>query len=335
MTACDTSLRETGAPCCDRCIDEDAHGLLPSYHDEPVRREVGNVRRDLTDLTRHAAETVIARSEHAKAIRELPGRHRRPDRTGRRVTGRTVGVGPQTVGGHPRGASRRAGRGDDRGPSGGAGSAGTGRPSWRKWSSGWSTTSSCVARPVSNANYRPSADVNCSVEGCDQPTIAHGWCSKHYQRWRRTDDPIGGRGHDMTLEERFWSYVDRREPDECWPWTGATARGGYGTFMVPNRRWTAAGRRPTSSPGCWDQARRRPACRSCTPATTRRAATPLTCSSAPTPTTCATSGRRVERTRAEIRRADSASRRGGRRRSRPSPSPNSCTIRTLPPPQVG
>jgi hypothetical protein len=37
----------------------------------------------------------------------------------------------------------------------------------------------------------------------------------------------------MTLEERFWSHVDKREPDECWPWTGATARGGYGTFMVP------------------------------------------------------------------------------------------------------
>lgn len=34
------------------------------------------------------------------------------------------------------------------------------------------------------------------------------------------------------LAVRFWAKVDRRGPDECWPWTGAInrARGGYGTF---------------------------------------------------------------------------------------------------------
>lgn len=33
-----------------------------------------------------------------------------------------------------------------------------------------------------------------------------------------------------TLEERFWSKVDRRGPDECWPWkAGRTV--GYGRFF--------------------------------------------------------------------------------------------------------
>jgi hypothetical protein len=32
-----------------------------------------------------------------------------------------------------------------------------------------------------------------------------------------------------TLEDRFWSHVDKRD-DGCWVWTGATRSGGYGVF---------------------------------------------------------------------------------------------------------
>lgn len=32
------------------------------------------------------------------------------------------------------------------------------------------------------------------------------------------------------LAERFWSKVDKRGPDECWPWTRATHREGYGAW---------------------------------------------------------------------------------------------------------
>lgn len=32
-------------------------------------------------------------------------------------------------------------------------------------------------------------------------------------------------------EQRFWSKVDKRGPDECWPWTAATLLG-YGVFWV-------------------------------------------------------------------------------------------------------
>jgi hypothetical protein len=33
-----------------------------------------------------------------------------------------------------------------------------------------------------------------------------------------------------TLLERFWVKVDKRGPDECWPWRGAQGAGGYGTI---------------------------------------------------------------------------------------------------------
>lgn len=35
----------------------------------------------------------------------------------------------------------------------------------------------------------------------------------------------------MPLEERFWSRVDRRGDDECWPWLGPV-NGSYGAFWV-------------------------------------------------------------------------------------------------------
>jgi hypothetical protein len=30
----------------------------------------------------------------------------------------------------------------------------------------------------------------CSVEGCDKPRIARGWCTKHYDAWRKHGDPL-------------------------------------------------------------------------------------------------------------------------------------------------
>jgi hypothetical protein len=35
-----------------------------------------------------------------------------------------------------------------------------------------------------------------------------------------------------TLAERFWPKVDKRGPDECWPWTGAHRNTGYGVLAV-------------------------------------------------------------------------------------------------------
>jgi len=47
----------------------------------------------------------------------------------------------------------------------------------------------------------------------------------------RGPKPIGN-------EFRFWRLVTKGEPDECWPWRGATIRGGYGNFRETNPRRT-------------------------------------------------------------------------------------------------
>lgn len=82
----------------------------------------------------------------------------------------------------------------------------------------------------------------CSIDGCDKPSRARGWCVNHYARWRRNGDPLAGniRGDDLT---RFWTKVDKRADDECWPWLGTIDKDGYGRF----RRTLAPGEH-TSEP---------------------------------------------------------------------------------------
>lgn len=38
----------------------------------------------------------------------------------------------------------------------------------------------------------------------------------------------------MSVAERFWSKVDKT--DDCWLWTAATNRRGYGQFLSATRR---------------------------------------------------------------------------------------------------
>lgn len=45
-----------------------------------------------------------------------------------------------------------------------------------------------------------------------------------------------GRTRTKPIEDRYWPKVDRRGPDECWPWKGATTHGGYGVLGVGGRR---------------------------------------------------------------------------------------------------
>lgn len=66
-----------------------------------------------------------------------------------------------------------------------------------------------------------------------RPLRRNGLCDMHDQRMKRTgttDDPIR-----LTPADRFWAKVDRRGPDECWPWTAAVNEHGYGVFNPDGR----------------------------------------------------------------------------------------------------
>ena len=40
----------------------------------------------------------------------------------------------------------------------------------------------------------------------------------------------------IPLEARFWAKVDRRGPNECWPWKGTRLPTGYGTLWVNEKQ---------------------------------------------------------------------------------------------------
>jgi hypothetical protein len=54
-------------------------------------------------------------------------------------------------------------------------------------------------------------------------------------------DPMTGRylPSSQTLEERFWSKVDKRSPDDCWEWKANRHSFGYGNFWIKQREYGA------------------------------------------------------------------------------------------------
>lgn len=88
-----------------------------------------------------------------------------------------------------------------------------------------------------SANVEQSPVSCCKVDGCKKPVFVemHQLCSVHYNRFRlhgTTDDPPKAR---LPLEARFWKYVDKRGPDECWPWTAKSKVDGYGVIGTGGR----------------------------------------------------------------------------------------------------
>lgn len=83
----------------------------------------------------------------------------------------------------------------------------------------------------------PAESPICSIEGCEHPHKARGWCRGHWERWRKTGDPepdiplrLKPRG---TLERRFWAKVDKDGPllrpdlGACWIWLAYINPNGY------------------------------------------------------------------------------------------------------------
>ena len=83
-------------------------------------------------------------------------------------------------------------------------------------------------------------DRRCSIEGCEAPHTAQGFCHRHYRLHLRN----GGarvkalvRHYGYTPQERFRLYV--RETPKCWEWTGYKNEKGYGVINLGGERMMA------------------------------------------------------------------------------------------------
>ena len=76
------------------------------------------------------------------------------------------------------------------------------------------------------------ADRICTVEGCQREMLARGVCSPHYQRCSLGSMPwpayVVLPRPSLPIAERALRRIERREPGECWPWTGSLSTNGYG-----------------------------------------------------------------------------------------------------------
>lgn len=60
----------------------------------------------------------------------------------------------------------------------------------------------------------------CSIDGCDRPLVARGWCTRHYQRWSSSGDPLGKgdksvpNRHEVLDESTGILVITRRDGSE-------------------------------------------------------------------------------------------------------------------------
>ena len=73
----------------------------------------------------------------------------------------------------------------------------------------------------------------CAIAYCGQPHKGLGLCNKHLLRLRRTGTTDEWQ---QSLADRFWSKVDRRGAEDCWPWTAARNEHGYGVMRPEGQR---------------------------------------------------------------------------------------------------
>ncbi len=82
--------------------------------------------------------------------------------------------------------------------------------------------------------------MQCSISGCVNAAnrIKCQLCEMHYYRIRRTGRPELIRSSPA---ERFWAFVERGGPEDCWRWGGHADR--YGSFHVSSKRGMMAAHR--------------------------------------------------------------------------------------------
>ena len=81
----------------------------------------------------------------------------------------------------------------------------------------------------------PMGHSGCSVDGCDRPSRVRKYCNAHYRRWQK-GRPISGpirRVFHGPVKSRFPHLIDKS--GNCWEWLGSRNPDGYGTISIDNR----------------------------------------------------------------------------------------------------
>lgn len=81
-----------------------------------------------------------------------------------------------------------------------------------------------AAEVVAKAGIKAGLRRECTIAGCERVVLAHGWCSKHYQRWRRHGDPLAGSTDMGATLEWLRAHVHHTGSD-CLLWPFARTRG--------------------------------------------------------------------------------------------------------------
>jgi len=89
----------------------------------------------------------------------------------------------------------------------------------------------------------------CTVEDCDRPHIARGFCTRHYRRWQKYGDPLGA--HEWPLRTLLQNAATLTGPGPCEEYFGTKNRPAYridGRAMPASRAvWIIA----YGDPGTW------------------------------------------------------------------------------------
>lgn len=69
---------------------------------------------------------------------------------------------------------------------------------------------------------------SCSIADCCKPSRGHGFCSAHYERWKKHGDPLGGRTPNGESARYLEDVVLAYDGDECLTWPFFKNENGYG-----------------------------------------------------------------------------------------------------------